>query len=187
MVLTEALYVQELKKKTTIVHTLGPQGTNCEKAGLLWLKNQGVKGEVVLHKTLEEALPHVNKTENSVLLGCAVYPYLHDLVFKNLSSLKMIDSFIMPTYNMVLAAREEIICSKNMKIACHPAPVELAQLFSNHVKLVSSNAQAALDCALGIVDVCITTIKAAEQNKLLVIKDFGEVPMCFTIHARKLD
>ena len=23
-----------------IVHTLGPKGTNCEKAGLLWLKNK---------------------------------------------------------------------------------------------------------------------------------------------------
>ncbi|RCK13087.1 hypothetical protein DT075_04165 [Bacillus licheniformis] len=38
-----------------IVHTLGPKGTNCEKAGLLWLKNKGVRGEVRLYETLEEA------------------------------------------------------------------------------------------------------------------------------------
>ena len=66
-----------------IVHTLGPKGTNCEKAGLLWLKNKGVRGEVRLYETLEEALLHVKSTENSVLLGCAVYPFLHQIVFEN--------------------------------------------------------------------------------------------------------
>jgi len=183
MLLVNTSSNRDIIKKIKKVHTLGPKGTNCERAGLLWLENHGIDGRIVLHKTLEEALSFM--TENSVLIGCAVYPYLHDIVFKNLSNLMIIDSFVMPTYNMVLAAREEIDFSKNTTIASHPAPVELARLFSSNVKLVSSNAQAALDCSLGIVDCCITTIKAAEQNNLLVIKDFGEVPMCFTVHARK--
>ncbi|MED3729307.1 hypothetical protein ACT6P6_16280 [Priestia endophytica] len=177
--------VQELNQKVKVVHTLGPAGTNCEKAGLLWLEKQKIKGEVVLHKTLEEALPYVKETENSILIGCAVYPYLHDIVFKNLSNLELIDSFIMPTYNMVLAAKEEVDFSKDTIIASHPAPANLAQAFSSNIRLVDSNAQAALDCSLGIVDSCITTIKAAEQHNLFIVKDFGEVPMCFTVHARK--
>ncbi|MGG4268044.1 hypothetical protein ABEW06_23125, partial [Peribacillus simplex] len=68
--------VQDLSQKVKAVHTLGPAGTNCEKAGLLWLDKQKIKGEVVLHNTLEEAIPFV-ENKNSILLGCAVYPKLH--------------------------------------------------------------------------------------------------------------
>ncbi|GGE59525.1 hypothetical protein [Priestia taiwanensis] len=169
----------------TIIHTLGPKGTNCEKAGRLWLECQGVQGEVFLHGTLEEALIHVKKTEGSALLGCAVYPDLHHIVFKNLTDLELIDSFIMPTYNMVLASREPIELNHDTSIASHPAPVNLAHAISDNISLVNSNSQAAVDCLEGKVDACVTTIKAANEKGLIVIKDFGEVPMCFTIHGRK--
>lgn len=86
---------------------------------------------------------------------------------------------------MVLAARVAIEPSKDTLIASHPAPADLAQVYSNNTRLVDSNAKAAVDCSLGKVDCCITTLKAAESNNLIVIKDFGEVPMCFTVHARK--
>lgn len=167
-----------------VVHTLGPKGTNCEKAGFLWLENQGLQGEVKLYETLEEALLHVKETENSVLLGCAVYPFLHNIVFENLLDLQIIDSFVMPTYNMVFAVKQNTREPDVKIVASHPAPAHLAKLFSDHVDLVSSNSQAALACASGAADGCITTIKAAHENNLHVIKDFGEVPMCFTIHGK---
>ncbi|MCU4670780.1 prephenate dehydratase domain-containing protein [Bacillus paralicheniformis] len=176
--------VQE-EQAVMIVHTLGPKGTNCEKAGLLWLKNKGVRGEVRLYETLEEALPHVKSTENSVLLGCAVYPFLHQIVFENLADIKIIDSFVMPTYNMVFAAKQHTMASDIQTVASHPAPAHLAKLFSSQVQFVTSNAQAALACASNAADGCITTIKAADEHRLKVIQDFGEVPMCFTIHGLK--
>src|SRR4051794_13599345 len=111
MSLISTLNPIEVVKKVTEVHTLGPKGTNCEKASLLWLEKMGIAGEVVLHKTLEDAILKVKETENSVLLGCAVYPHLHDLVFSNLSKIELIDSFIMPTYNMVLAKKRGIVIS----------------------------------------------------------------------------
>ncbi|MCY9135177.1 hypothetical protein MOE66_10825 [Bacillus atrophaeus] len=169
----------------TIVHTLGPEGTNCEKAGYLWLENQGLEGEVRLYGTLEEALVHVKETEHSVLLGCAVYPLLHNVVFENLLDMEIIDSFVMPTYSMVLAAKQDIGHKDIGTIASHPAPAHLAKLFSDNVQLVNSNSQAALDCSSGHTDACITTLKAAVENHLHVVKDFGEVPMCFTIHGLK--
>ena len=177
-----ATKVQE-DQAVMIVHTLGPRGTNCEKAGLLWLKNQGLQGEVRLYETLEEALPHVKMTENSVLLGCAVYPLLHNIVFENLLDLEIIDSFVMPTYNMAFAAKPNTKEADIKTIASHPAPAHLAKLFSDEVQLVNSNSQAAIACASNAADGCITTIKAADENHLQVIKDFGEVPMCFTIHG----
>ena len=49
--------------------------------------------------------------------------------------------------------------------------------------LVTSNARAAQLCAEGRVDACITTQPAAEQHGLQVLKDFGPVPMDFTLHV----
>jgi prephenate dehydratase len=49
--------------------------------------------------------------------------------------------------------------------------------------LVNSNAQAAIDCAEGRTDGCITTAKAAAAHKLQIITNHGAVPMVFTIHV----
>ncbi|MDR6352663.1 hypothetical protein [Pantoea sp. SORGH_AS_0659] len=111
-----------------IIHTLGPEGTNCEKAGYLWLESKKVYGDVKLYSTLEDALIEVRKNTHDLLLGCAVYPDLHKIVFENLDFLEIQDSFVMPTWNMVLAKNHR--SSSNMEkiiIACHPArhPISL--------------------------------------------------------------
>ncbi|MDI5787762.1 hypothetical protein PO124_02700 [Bacillus licheniformis] len=59
-------------------------------------------------------------------------------------------------------------------VASHPAPAHLAKLFSSQVQFVTSNAQAALACASNAADGCITTIKAADEHRLKVIKDLGK-------------
>jgi hypothetical protein len=48
---------------------------------------------------------------------------------------------------------------------------------------VNSNAQAAADCATNKTDGCITTLPCAEKYGLYVIKDYGQIPMGFTIHV----
>ncbi|MBY4839844.1 hypothetical protein [Pantoea sp. DY-5] len=169
-----------------IIHTLGPEGTNCEKAGYLWLESKKVYGDVKLYSTLEDALIEVRKNTHDLLLGCAVYPDLHKIVFENLDFLEIQDGFVMPTWNMVLAKNHR--SSSNMEqftIVCHPAPSHLAYTYSQDVRFVSSNVQAALECVSGKASACITTLKAAQDNNLKVIQDFGEVPMCFTLHGHK--
>ncbi|WP_244964640.1 hypothetical protein [Pantoea stewartii] len=96
------------------------------------------------------------------------------------------DSFIMPTWNMVLAVKDKnTSLTKESTISSHPAPAHLASLYSEHVKLVNSNVQAALECANDNTVGCITTLKAVQENGLHIIEDFGEVPMCFTIHGHR--
>lgn len=72
-----------INNKITI-HTLGPKGTNCDKAGYLWLRQKKFHGDIELHSTLEAALVEVKKNKDDLLLGCAVYPDLHKIVFENL-------------------------------------------------------------------------------------------------------
>lgn len=160
------------------VHTLGPQGTNLETAAHEWLRRRGIDGRIELHASLEAALDAVPDNGEHALAACAVYPALHTLTFGNLNRLHMVDSFIMPTHNMVLASAG---ADNPRTVSTHPAPVGLVSVEAES-RLVLSNSQAAIDCADGRTEGCITTIVAAERHGLRVLRDFGPVPMVFTIH-----
>jgi hypothetical protein len=84
----------------------------------------------------------------------------------------------MPTHNMVLAGRTG---EPPETVSTHPAPSGLVPPNVTR-RLVLSNSQAAIDCATGITDACITTSVAAQANGLRTIQDFGPVPMVFTVH-----
>jgi prephenate dehydratase len=171
-----------MERRDVVVHTLGPAGTNCEAAARQWLRdNAAGNGTVVLHPTLEEAVQVVLKEPaRNVLLGCVVYPRLHELVFQNLSSMALRECFMMPTHNMVLAAPAR---GPIETVLSHPAPVDLVGGRGYRIQLATSNAAAAADCAKGGTDACITTRPAADANNLLVIEDFGPVDMGFSIHV----
>ncbi|MFG2194552.1 bacilysin biosynthesis protein BacA [Streptomyces sp. NPDC048639] len=160
------------------MHTLGPHGTNLEAASHEWLRRRGVEGTVELHSSIETALEAVPDDGRHALTVCAVYPALHTLVFGNLHRLHMIDSFVMPTHNMVLATSGT---ATPATVASHPAPKGLVPADAQ-VHEVLSNSRAAIDCAEGRFEGCITTIVAAERHGLRVVRDFGPVPMVFTIH-----
>ncbi|MFF1508052.1 bacilysin biosynthesis protein BacA [Streptomyces sp. NPDC058326] len=160
------------------LHTLGPQGTNLEAASHEWLRRRDIEGTVRLHSSIESALDAVPDDGRHALVACAVYPALHTLVFSNLHRLHMVDSFIMPTHNMVLATKG---AARPATVASHPAPTRLIPA-GTEIREVLSNSQAAIDCAEGRVEGCITTIVAAKNHGLRVVRDFGAVPMVFTVH-----
>jgi hypothetical protein len=164
----------------TTIHTLGPTGTNLEMAAHRWLRRQGRDGTVVLHAQVEDGLDSMRFDGSDAILACAVYPRLHDLVFQNLHRLAMVDSFILDTYEMVLATRpgQRSVAT----IVTHQAPSSLVAS-RGQVSLSSSNSRAAADCAAGLYDACLTTDRAARSAGLRVIESFGPVPMVFTLHA----
>ena len=165
--------------KIRVLHTLGPKGTNLEMAAHWWLDRQGVGGEVVLHETLERAVSEMPDDPAHALLGCIVYPELHTLVFGNLRKLTLRECFTIPTYNMVLAAKSE--CAPQT-VVTHPAPQSLAPSCATRI-LTTSNAQAAVECAKGNAEGCITTLTAARAHGLVVLDDFGPVSMGFSVHV----
>ncbi|MTD55517.1 bacilysin biosynthesis protein BacA [Amycolatopsis pithecellobii] len=160
------------------LHTLGPRGTNLEAASHEWLRRRGAAGTVELHSSIESALDVVPDDGQHALVACAVYPALHTLVFGNLHRLHMVDSFIMPTHNMVLATKDVDVPAT---VASHPAPAGLVPA-GTEIQEVLSNSRAAIECAEGRVEGCITTIVAAQDHGLRVLRDFGAVPMVFTVH-----
>ncbi|MFK4065528.1 bacilysin biosynthesis protein BacA [Streptomyces sp. NPDC029674] len=164
------------------LHTLGPTGTNLESAAHMWLDRRRLTddGSVMLHSSLESAMETAPRTGEHALVACAVYPYLHTLVFENLLACRMIDTFLAPTHAMVLAAGPDAPPEPHT-VSTHPAPASLVPQGSER-HLVNSNSQAAIDCAAGKTEGCITTIVAARAHGLRIVRDFGPVPMVYTIH-----
>lgn len=171
------------------IHTLGPNGTNCEKAAHYWLSENNIKGNVKLYKTLEKAVEAVKCDNDGVLLGCIVYPDLHNIVFQNLLSLELKACFVLDTHNMLLASRHTDY-NDIRHVGSHPAPQDLFNelpLLNKYVRksLFTSNSEAGVQCAHGVVDACITTLSTAQKYHLHILHDFGPVPMGFSIHAPK--
>lgn len=161
------------------VHTLGPEGTNCETAARHWVKLHDGRASISLYSTLEEATKHLVDDHSSVLLSCIAYPELHHLVFKNLEVMQLVDAFVMPTLPMVLASSGSV---RPRSVATHRAPEDLVPDWLVERMYVNSNADAARACKSGLAESCITTLRAAELNELLVLKNFGEIPMGFALH-----
>lgn len=162
------------------IHTLGPAGTNCERAAREWLARAGRRGRVVLHPTLEAAAAALPVDGRAGLMGCIAYPDLHTLMFANLGRLRLADCLITATHPMVLAARE---ARQPRSVVTHPAPRLLVPAGVTEVILTTSNARAADECAAGRADGCITTGAAAEDRGLILLRDFGPIHMGFTIHV----
>jgi len=171
-------------KKRINLHTLGPSNTNCENAARHWAKSTGNDVNITLHSRLETAIS-VMKDEpgESYLLGCAVYPDLHEIVFNNLDWLIFDDSFVIPTLEMVLATRQDLTLADINTVYTHPAPASLVNDYQ--IFLASSNSSAAKHCSDGESDGCMTTITSVLAHNLKVLKSFGEINMCFTIHKKR--
>ena len=169
------------------IYTLGPAGTNCEKAAHQYMEKQHWSGQINLRTTLEDALDELlSSPEPGVLMGCIVYPQLHELVFRHLDCLKLVDHHLMDTHDMVFATNQSHTINR---IGSHPAPVSLLNQLkalgaSPDIVLCTSNSEAALQCAQGSIDACITTMAAAHANKLEIARNFGPVPMGFSIHLK---
>lgn len=171
-------------RQVTSLHTLGPDGTNCALAAGRWFEGQGRHGHVILYRTLEDAAQGALATPGGALLAPAAYPELNTLIYSNVDHLFVADSIVTATHRMVLARRPGT--GEPVHVASHPAPVALVGE-GMVVRLVTSNAQAAIDCAAGLADACITTDAAMELYGLELVRDFGPVAMAFTVHPRTVD
>jgi hypothetical protein len=167
----------------TRLHTLGPTGTNCERAAVTWARYRSLSPTLLLHRSLEDAANEVVGNDGAALVSAIAYPQLHSLIYSHLRDFQLIDIFIMNTDEMVLAARS---ASNPAICATHPAPEKLIPAEVARV-YASSNSDAAARCANGEVDGCVTTLCCAKYHNLTLVQNFGKVAMGFAIHGRLCD
>jgi prephenate dehydratase len=174
--------------KQVIHFALGPKGTNIGQACEAWTKEKGVeeKTEIVFCPTPEESLEQARKVkENGVLpifWTCAVFYALNKLFFYNPDVYPFLFQYNMPLDTMQLCVPAEMQKKEwdnKWLIASHPSPSPLVSNLKNIVINTKSNSQAAILCAQGEVEACITTAQAAKIHGLVPVHEFGSPTMVF--------
>ena len=161
------------------IGTLGPTGTNSELAAKAYLDKLGKHGTIILYETPEQCIEELKSGNIDSAILCVVYPKLNNIVFQNLEAIHMSDVFFFPTDDMVIAGNIQ-----GTRACTHPAPVNLlGNVYDIH--FVNSNADAAIRCANGEFDLCVTTRSAATMNALDIVRNHGPVNMGWSIFVNK--
>ena len=173
-------------------HALGPQGTNIIKAAMHWHESMGIahKARIIECKTPEDGLQLARSAKDDgtlhVFWTCGVYFKEHELFFTNPDTLPFQFQVIMPLDEMQLASRADSVSQllgadsiAHCSILTHPSPAPLLNTLPVKVIHVSSNAEAAIRCAAGEAEGCITTEAARVLHGLVTVHRFGSPPMIF--------
>jgi len=167
---------------------LGPEGTNIAQAAELWARKKGIYRKVTtkLCQTPEESLTKARLVLEAGTLPlfwtCAVYYKLHRFFFGNPDVFPFLFSYNMPLDAMQLCVRAELRgqeIASGWRIASHASPAPLIADLPNLMVEADSNAHAAIKCATGQTEMCITTAQAAELHKLYTLHKFGSPIMVF--------
>jgi hypothetical protein len=172
---------------------LGPDGTNnISQACFKWIARMGIgqKSEVVMCVTPEIALERSRELTDETVLGifwtCAVYDREKDLFFGNPDTFPFYFQETMPLDEMQLATRPELvhpggglISGPSWRIASHPSPEGLLKSLRCEIVRALSNADAAILCASGVAEACITTESARAKQGLTTLHVFGSPEMVF--------
>jgi hypothetical protein len=170
---------------------LGPTGNNIEQACKAWIQEKGIKekAEIVLCRTPEDSLVQARLVEGDGVVPlfwtCAVFFRLYQLFFLNSDTYPFLLSFNFLLDNMQLCCRPEHLeqlkehKDSKWRVASHPSPASLLAGLSYPVINATSNADAAIRCARGEVELCVTTAQAAKIHELTMLHEFGSPTMVF--------
>ncbi len=171
---------------------LGPEGTNISQACSRWTVRMeiGHKAHTVLCDTPEDSIVATRQLVEPSTLGvfwtCAVYSREMEIFFRNPDTLPFFTQETMALDKMQLATRAALAADlsapfvpRGWRIAVHSSPAALLHPHHRNVVLVNSNAAAAIDCAAGRVEACITTESARSLHGLTSLHCFGSPEMVF--------
>ena len=175
-----------------ICFALGPEGTNIGQSCQQWIKRTGIKhkSRIIYCETPWKALERARAIERPgcvpTFWTCAVYYDLFHLFFRSPDAYTLFVIEPMLLDEMQLAVRPELaeeivdgVIPKGWSIASHPSPAPLVEHLSATIKLVDSNAQAAMDCSDGLHQMCVTTESARNKHGLVKAHSFGSPMMVF--------
>lgn len=178
----------DTEKKPFLIATLGPSGTCSEKAANYYAKRFPDGMANLLCTTFEEAIMQVRNKIADYAIVPSAYRNIAGIIFDNIEEIAVIDTFVLPTPNLVIAVLEKNKEKTEFhKIASHASPMGLAQkVFPNaEFILTTSNSVSALQLVEEKVDACITTKVCADRYQFHILKDFGEVPMGWNVFQKK--
>ena len=170
---------------TMVVGTLGPEGTNSQKAAREFLLRANANAELRLFDTFEDVAAAVIDRTLDKAVVCAAYLKFSALYFERVPELNITESFVANLHPMVIATRpdhDEGIES----FTAQPAILPLVRRFLAKVDFVpaASNASAAHDVLAGKADAALTTEVVAQMLGLEIAMRMPPLQIPFTIFER---
>ncbi len=173
-----------------VIGTLGPEGTDSQKATEYYLQHiLKTKGAVKLFDTLEEGIGALVKNQTNYYIAPSICQKLDSLFFRFIDKIEICDSFVADTHDFVLARNPRVkheyasIASPASNIALiehEPSiPRDITPVFANN------KSQSARICGTGRTDLAITNLRSAKIHNLEIIKNYGKIKMSWTVFQTK--
>jgi hypothetical protein len=168
------------------IGTLGPAGTNSEKAAREYLKRTGIDGELLLFETFEEVVDRLLEGALDKVVVCTAYLKFSALYFERVPQVRMGEVFVADLHPMVVATRPGFSRAGRSSFAVQPAILPLVRhhLDEGSVRPAASNASAAHDVAHGKADACLTTEVAAQSCGLEIVRRMPPLQIPFVVFER---
>jgi len=173
-------------------YALGPEGTNIIRAATTWHVEMGIaqKSAVIPCGTVEESVMRTRANTSAGCLSlfwtCAVFTRENQVFFENPDMLPFAFWLCMPLDEMQLACRpglaadlEPVAIRAGWRILTHPSPAPLVKSLGCEIIEAKSNADAAVRCAAGEGEACVTTEAARLRYGLAKVRSFGSPDMVF--------
>lgn len=168
-----------------VIGTLGPEGTNSEKAAAEHLQRAG-GGDLLLFDTFEEVAERLLDGTLDMAVVCTAYLKFSALYFERVPRLRMVEAFVADLHPMVIAVKPGSAHVGRPTFAVQPAilPLVRRHLADGQVIPAASNASAARDVAGGKADTCLTTEVAARACGLDVVCRMPPLRIPFVVLER---
>ena len=165
---------------TYTISTLGPEGTDSQRAAHHYALSSGISDyDILLCESFEDALDRVRDGSDFGIVPAA-YPGLFALHCKY-RDLPIIGSFVLYTKSMVLARANQN--GPIRTVALHPATKHLLSDQYEPV-FINSKPLCLRKVVDGDVDAGIGSKDVAEELGLKIVEEFGEIPMTWEVFSR---
>lgn len=95
--------------------TLGPKGSCHENALIQYLAYHGIENyEIIFFQNFHDGLEMVRANETEFLVQCSAHSEVHLITEKYFADIKVIDTFIYPTKELVLLENAEVLHPKTL-------------------------------------------------------------------------
>jgi hypothetical protein len=170
------------------VGTLGPAGTNSEKAAREYLQRTGIDSDLLLFETFEEVVDRLLEGALDQVVVCTAYLKFSALYFERVPRVRMSEVFVADLHPMVIATRPGFGRADQSSFAVQPAilPLVRHRLDEGQILAAASNASAAHDVADGKADVCLTTEVAAQSCGLEIVSRMPPLQIPFVVFERAI-
>ncbi|HEY5442323.1 MAG TPA: hypothetical protein VIJ68_02195 [Candidatus Saccharimonadales bacterium] len=181
------LAVAELGVAPTFI-TLGPKGTDHERATNLYIDFQGL-GEVAkldLINDFMEGVERVRAEPNSFLVQCSAHPKVHSVTERYPQEVVVVDDFIQATRDLSLLVRKDVAEPKSLGLVPatqgYPDLTQWKTIIDVQSKPVVSDRLLAGEFDAGLT---FTELATDHPDLLRVAKNYGKVVTTWIVYGHK--